>query len=87
MNIDYELLEEQRNHLLSILWHDNKDPLLKKNFRPELDSEIGWGIVHLLDHLLDENLKKDLDEDPVFEGHSKHMESVAEYSSKYKEKK
>lgn len=54
MNIDYELLEEQRNHLLSILWHDNKDPLLKKNFRAELDSEIGWGIVHLLDALLDE---------------------------------
>lgn len=57
MNIDYELLEEQRNHLLSILWHDNKDPLLKKNFCPELDSEIGWGIVNLLDALLDENEK------------------------------
>ena len=27
------------------------------------------------------------DEDPVFEGHLKHMESVAEYLSKYKEKK
>lgn len=51
MNIDYELLEEQRNHLLSILWHDDKDPSL------ELDSEIGWGIVHLLDALLDENIK------------------------------
>lgn len=57
MNIDYELLEEQRNHLLSILWHDDKDPLLKKNFCPKLDSEIGWGIVHLLDALLDENEK------------------------------
>ena len=57
MNIDYELLEEQRNHLLSILWHDNKDPLLKKNFCPQLDSEIGWGIVNLLDALLDENEK------------------------------
>ena len=57
MNIDYELLEEQRNHLLSILWHDNKDPLLKKNFSLELDSEIGWGIIHLLDALLDENEK------------------------------
>ena len=57
MNIDYALLEKQRDHLLSILWHDNKDPLLKKNFRPELDSEIGWGIVDLLDALLDENEK------------------------------
>ena len=58
MNIDYQLLEKQRDHLLSILWHDNKDPLLKKNFRPELDSEIGWGIVHLLDELLDQNYYK-----------------------------
>ena len=58
MNIDYALLEKQRDHLLSILWHDNKDPLLKKNFRPELDSEIGWGIVHLLDELLDQNYYK-----------------------------
>ena len=54
MNIDYKLLEEQRNHLLSILWHDSKigeisdEPVL-------LDTELGWGIVHLLDALLDEN--------------------------------
>lgn len=54
MNIDYELLEEQRNHLLSILWHDDKDPSLDLVL---LDSEIGWGIVHLLDALLDENEK------------------------------
>jgi hypothetical protein len=54
MNIDYELLEEQRNHLLSILWHDDKDPSLDVAL---LDSEIGWGIVHLLDALLDENIK------------------------------
>jgi len=56
MNIDYELLEEQRDHLLSILWHDNKigeisdEPVL-------LDTELGWGIVHLLDELLDQNEK------------------------------
>ena len=56
MNIDYELLEEQRDHLLSILWHDSKigeisdEPVL-------LDTELGWGIVHLLDELLDENEK------------------------------
>ena len=54
MNIDYELLEEQRNHLLSILWHDDKDPSLDLVL---LDSEIGWGIVHLLDALLDEHEK------------------------------
>ena len=51
MNIDYKLLEEQRNHLLSILWHDDKG-----NDQP-LDQELGWGIVHLLDALLDENIK------------------------------
>jgi len=56
MNIDYELLEEQRNHLLSILWHDKKDTFGKKNW-VELDSEMGWGIVHLLDALLDEEEK------------------------------
>ena len=56
MNIDYILLEEQRNHLLSILWHDNKigeisdEPVL-------LDTELGWGIVNLLDALLDEHEK------------------------------
>jgi len=54
MNIDYKLLEEQRNHLLSILWHDDKDPSLDVVL---LDSEMGWGIVHLLDTLLDEHVK------------------------------
>jgi len=83
MNIDYKLLEEQRDHLLSILWDDNKGEGVHKL----LDEEMGWGIVHLLDDLLDENLKKDLDKDPIFKSHLKHMESVAEYSSKYKEKK
>jgi len=59
MNIDYKLLEEQRNHLLSILWHDDKDPSLDLVL---LDSEMGWGIVHLLDALLDEHVKtKQLD--------------------------
>mgnify|MGYP001231256368 CR=1 FL=1 len=57
MNIDYDLLKEQRDHLLAVLWHDGKDPLLKKNFSVQLDSEIGWGIVHLLDELLDQNEK------------------------------
>ena len=48
-NIDYKLLEEQRYHLLSILWHDNKDNPV------ELDEEMGWGIINLLDFLLDQN--------------------------------
>jgi hypothetical protein len=26
MNIDHELLEKQRDHLLAILWHDFKPP-------------------------------------------------------------
>ena len=63
MNIDYKLLEEQRNHLLSILWHDDKG----EGVHGLLDEEMGWGIIHLLDHLLDEKLKKDLDKDPVFQ--------------------
>ena len=48
-NIDYKLLEEQRDLLLSILWHDNKDNPV------ELDEEMGWGIINLLDFLLDQN--------------------------------
>ena len=53
MNIDYKLLEEQRNHLLSILWHDDKG----EGIHGILDEEIGWGIIHLLDALLDEHIK------------------------------
>lgn len=59
MNIDYQLLEKQRNHLLSILWHDDKDPSLDVVL---LDSEIGWGIIHLLDELLDQNYYKQINE-------------------------
>jgi hypothetical protein len=51
MNIDFKLLEEQRNHLLSILCRDNKDEGIL------LNEETGWGIVHLLDALLDDNEK------------------------------
>ena len=48
------------------------------------DASLSWGAkcTHELD-----NLNKDLGEDPVFQGHLKHMESVDEYSSKYKGKK
>ena len=56
MNIDFKLLEEQRDHLLSILW--DEDEIGKISDKPVLlDTELGWGIVHLLDALLDENEK------------------------------
>jgi len=53
MNIDYQLLEKQRDHLLSVLWHDFKPPHEQEDAPVPLDREIGWGIVHLLDDLLD----------------------------------
>ena len=48
------------------------------------DSSLGWGAkcTHELD-----NLNQNLGEDPILEDHIKHMESVDEYSSKYKGKK
>ena len=56
MNIDFKLLEEQRNHLLSILW--DEDEIGKISDEPVLlDTGLGWGIVHLLDALLDDNEK------------------------------
>ena len=39
--------------LLSILWHDDKG----EGVHGLLDEEMGWGIVHLLDELLDQNEK------------------------------
>ena len=53
MNIDYKLLETQRDHLLSTLWHDDKG----KGVHGLLDEVMLWGIVHLLDELLDQNEK------------------------------
>jgi len=50
------------------------------------DSPLEWGSEVMAESELD-NLNKDLGEDPVFQGHLKHMESVDEYSSKYKGKK
>ena len=58
MNIDYDLLEQQRDHLLAILWHDFKPTEDREDQPIPLDRELGWGIVHLLDELLDENYKK-----------------------------
>ena len=50
------------------------------------DSPLECGSEVMAESELD-NLNKDLGEDPVFQGHLKHMESVDEYSSKYKGKK
>lgn len=50
------------------------------------DSPLEWGSEVMADSELD-NLNRDLGEDPVFEGHLQHMESVDEYSSKYKGEK
>ena len=58
MNIDFELLEKQRDHLLAILWHDFKPPQERGGQSVPLDRELGWGIVHLLDELLDKNYYK-----------------------------
>lgn len=55
MNIDYQLLEKQRDHLLSVLWHDFKPREDQESESASLDREIGWGIVHLLDELLDQD--------------------------------
>ncbi len=38
-NIDYELLAEQRETLLNAIWEDEQSPL--------------WGVVNLLDALID----------------------------------
>ena len=58
MNIDYQLLEQQRDHLLSILWHDFKPTEEREDEPVQLDRELGWGIVHLLDDLLDKDYYK-----------------------------
>ena len=55
MNIDYQLLEKQRDHLLSILWHDFKPAEDREDDPVLLDRELGWGIIHLLDDLLDKD--------------------------------
>jgi len=55
MKIDYQLLEKQRDHLLSILWHDFKPPQEREDDPVPLDRELGWGIVNLLDELLDQD--------------------------------
>jgi hypothetical protein len=48
MKINYELIKEQRDHLLSHVWHDSKSP-------PQpIDEEVAWGIIELMDNLLNQ---------------------------------
>jgi len=47
------------------------------------DEPLEWGSKVKHEAELD-NLNKDLGEDPVFQGHLKHMESEGEFFSKYK---
>ena len=55
--INYELLQTQREHLLSHVWHDSKNP-------PQLiDEEIAWGIIDLMDDLLD---KKESEKNKIY---------------------
>ena len=61
-------------------WHN------VSNVQIACDLNSGECLDWMADSELD-NLNRDLGEDPVFEGHLQHMESVDEYSSKYKGKK
>jgi hypothetical protein len=48
MKLNYELIKEQRDHLLGHVWHDTKRP-------PQpIDEEVAWGIIDLLDSLINE---------------------------------
>ena len=47
-NIDLNTLREQREHLLSHVWHDSKNP-------PQaIDDDVAWGIIDLMDNLLNQ---------------------------------
>ena len=48
-NIDFDLMKQQREHLLSHVWHDSKRP-------PQpIDEEVAWGVISMMDDLLDQN--------------------------------
>ena len=48
LNIDYNLIKQQREHLLSHVWHDSKCP-------PQpIEEEVAWGIIELMDDLLNQ---------------------------------
>jgi len=48
LNIDFDLLKEQRDHLLGHVWHHNKPP-------QPVDEELVWGVIHMMDDLLDQH--------------------------------
>jgi hypothetical protein len=50
LNIDYDQIKQQRDHLLSILWHDTKG----EGQHGLIDEEIGWSVVDLMDNLLNQ---------------------------------
>jgi len=48
LNIDYDQIKQQREHLLSHVWHDSKSP-------PQaIDEDVAWGIIDLMDNLLNQ---------------------------------
>ena len=48
LNIDFDTIRQQREHLLSLVWHDSKLP------PHAIDEEVAWGIIDLMDNLLNE---------------------------------
>lgn len=48
LNLNYDLIRSQREHLLSHVWHDSRRP-------PQaIDEEVAWGIIELMDNLLNQ---------------------------------
>jgi hypothetical protein len=48
LNINLDTLRQQREHLLSHVWHDSKNP-------PQaIDDDVAWGIIDLMDNLLNQ---------------------------------
>lgn len=48
LNIDFDTIRQQRDHLLTHVWHDTKSP-------PQpIDEEVAWGIIDLMDNLLNQ---------------------------------
>jgi len=48
LNINLDTLRQQREHLLSHVWHDSKNP-------PQaIDEDVAWGIIDLMDNLLNQ---------------------------------
>jgi hypothetical protein len=50
-NIDFDLIKQQRDELLGHVWHHNK-PL------QPVSEELAWGVISMMDDLLDQNEKE-----------------------------